>query len=283
MLGRRRLRRLRADPRTTGFDDGAAARWPARRASAAGSHDGHIVRARRPDGGRRASRRGGRVLARRRPLLLRAVRRRRTARSPCWRSADATRRAAEQRGHRRCSPRWPARSPPRSRTPGSTAQLHLKAAELDRLRAFNENILESLDDGLLVVGGDDAVVRWNHALERIYGLRRGEAVGRALDALFDAAGRRGAAAARAATRPTAAPIYRVPLAAARPRAASALLVNVTTVPLLPMPAAATGRHDRHVRGRHRARRSSKSSCGSPRRWRRSACWPPAWRTRSTRR
>ena len=31
-------------------------------------------------------------------------------------------------------------------------QLHLKASELDRLHAFNENILESLDDGLLVIG-----------------------------------------------------------------------------------------------------------------------------------
>ena len=45
-------------------------------------------------------------------------------------------------------------------------QLHLKAVELDRLRAFNENILESLDDGLLVADLDDRVVRWNHALER---------------------------------------------------------------------------------------------------------------------
>ena len=56
-------------------------------------------------------------------------------------------------------------------------ELHVKAAEFDRLRVFNEHILESLDDGLLVVGGDGAVMRWNHALERIYGLRRGEAVG----------------------------------------------------------------------------------------------------------
>ena len=30
-------------------------------------------------------------------------------------------------------------------------QLHVKAVELDRMRAFNENILESLDDGLLVL------------------------------------------------------------------------------------------------------------------------------------
>jgi two-component system, NtrC family, sensor kinase len=40
-------------------------------------------------------------------------------------------------------------------------QLHLKALELDRMRAFNENILESLDDGLLVLDLDDRIVRWN--------------------------------------------------------------------------------------------------------------------------
>ena len=42
-------------------------------------------------------------------------------------------------------------------------QLHVKALELDRLRAFNENILESLDDGLLVVTLDDRIVRWNQS------------------------------------------------------------------------------------------------------------------------
>ena len=40
-------------------------------------------------------------------------------------------------------------------------QLHVKALELDRMRAFNENILESLDDGLLVLDLNDRVVRWN--------------------------------------------------------------------------------------------------------------------------
>ncbi|MEQ1870403.1 MAG: GAF domain-containing protein, partial [Vicinamibacterales bacterium] len=39
-------------------------------------------------------------------------------------------------------------------------QLHLKAEELGRLREFNDNILESLDDGLLVFGEDEVVVRW---------------------------------------------------------------------------------------------------------------------------
>ncbi|MGE0812579.1 MAG: ATP-binding protein [Vicinamibacterales bacterium] len=114
-------------------------------------------------------------------------------------------------------------------------ELHLKAAEFDRLRVFNEHILESLDDGLLVVGGDGAVVRWNHALERIYGLRRGEAVGRPLDVLFDADVVAAVAAARAAS-PNGGTEYRVPM---RPRqgvdAPDRLLVNITTVPLLPMP------------------------------------------------
>src|SRR5262245_53076868 len=49
-------------------------------------------------------------------------------------------------------------------------QLHVKATELDRMRAFNENILESLDDGLLVVDLAERVVRWNTAIERLYGV-----------------------------------------------------------------------------------------------------------------
>ncbi len=64
-------------------------------------------------------------------------------------------------------------------------QLHVKAEELDHLREFNESILESLDAGLIVVDRDDRIMRWNRALEQIYGLPRAEAVGRALDEVFD--------------------------------------------------------------------------------------------------
>ena len=113
-------------------------------------------------------------------------------------------------------------------------ELHLKAAEFDRLRVFNEHILESLDDGLLVVGSEGAVVRWNHALERIYGLRRGEAVGRALEALFEPAVVAAVQSARAAA-PNGGTEYRVPLEARGPQGGIRLLVNITTVPLLPMP------------------------------------------------
>jgi len=64
-------------------------------------------------------------------------------------------------------------------------QLHIKAGELDRMRAFNENILESLADGLLVLDLNDRVVRWNRALERLYGIPSAEAVGQRVEHLFD--------------------------------------------------------------------------------------------------
>ncbi|MEW6322689.1 MAG: ATP-binding protein [Acidobacteriota bacterium] len=109
-------------------------------------------------------------------------------------------------------------------------QLHLKAAELDRLRSFNENILESLDDGLLVLSEDGRVIRWNQALERLYGPTRGEALGMPLDRLFDRALVDGITDAHA-RRPEGATLYRVPLEARGARAGERLLVNVTTVPL----------------------------------------------------
>ena len=64
-------------------------------------------------------------------------------------------------------------------------QLRVKADELDRMREFSENILESLNDGLAVVNRDDRVVRWNRRLEELYGLRHEEAVGRRLDEIFE--------------------------------------------------------------------------------------------------
>ena len=64
-------------------------------------------------------------------------------------------------------------------------QLQLKADELDRLRLFNENIVESLDDGLFVLDLDDRIVRWNPPLETMYGASSGETMGRPLDEVSD--------------------------------------------------------------------------------------------------
>jgi PAS domain S-box-containing protein len=109
-------------------------------------------------------------------------------------------------------------------------QLHLKASELDRLRTFNENILESLDDGLLVVGLDDRVIRWNQALEQVYGITRAEALGQPLDRLFDA---QFVDTLRSSLRirPQGTTVYRMPLVARGAKEGAHVLVNVTTVPL----------------------------------------------------
>ena len=127
-------------------------------------------------------------------------------------------------------------------------QLHLKAEELGRLREFNENILESLDDGLIVFDADERVVRWNHALEHFYGIRQADALGRTLEELFDSSF---VDALRAARRenPLGATLFKVPLNARKPRDADGatasdprLLVNATAVPLRsgPNPEAVAG-------------------------------------------
>ena len=109
-------------------------------------------------------------------------------------------------------------------------QLHLKAAELDRLRTFNENILESLDDGLLVVGLDQRVIRWNQALERLYGVTRAEALGQPLDRLFEP---QFLETLRSALhdKPQGTTLFRMPLVSRGARDGTRLLLNVTTVPL----------------------------------------------------
>jgi PAS domain S-box-containing protein len=109
-------------------------------------------------------------------------------------------------------------------------QLHLKASELDRLRTFNENILESLDDGLLVIGRDHRVIRWNQALERMYGVSRAEALGQPVERLFDAHFVDTLRAAMDAT-PQGTTVFRMPLVTRGARDGAHALVNVTTVPL----------------------------------------------------
>jgi hypothetical protein len=114
-------------------------------------------------------------------------------------------------------------------------QLHLKAEELGRMREFNENILESLDDGLVVFDEDERVVRWNHALENAYGISRAQAVGRTLADLFDGSFVEALRAARS-EHPRGTTLFKVPLSTRREaaegyRGAPRLLVNATVVPL----------------------------------------------------
>ncbi|OFW20737.1 MAG: hypothetical protein A3G21_22550 [Acidobacteria bacterium RIFCSPLOWO2_12_FULL_66_21] len=108
-------------------------------------------------------------------------------------------------------------------------QLRVKADELERMREFSENILESLNDGLAVVDRDDRIVRWNRQLEELYGVRHENAVGRPLDAILPdsflealRSGRRDA--------PDGAAFYRIPLTT-RHEPPRRLLVNLAATPL----------------------------------------------------
>jgi PAS domain S-box-containing protein len=59
--------------------------------------------------------------------------------------------------------------------------LREKADELQRLTEYNENILESMDSGILVLDLESRIVRWNRAMESLYGKSREEMLGRSLD------------------------------------------------------------------------------------------------------
>jgi PAS domain S-box-containing protein len=63
-------------------------------------------------------------------------------------------------------------------------RLREKADELQALTDYNENILESMDAGILVLDLDGKVARWNRAMESLTGRRREAALGRPLDEIF---------------------------------------------------------------------------------------------------
>jgi two-component system, NtrC family, sensor kinase len=62
--------------------------------------------------------------------------------------------------------------------------LREKADELEQLTEYNENILESMDAGILVLDLDGKTARWNRAMESLYGRNRDEVLGRTLDEVF---------------------------------------------------------------------------------------------------
>ena len=109
-------------------------------------------------------------------------------------------------------------------------QLQVKASEVDRIRKFNENIIESLNDGLVVLDLEDRVLRWNTALERIYGVTNDAAVGEPLANLFDAAFTDRLRRARE-EQPDGATLYRVQLTSRHDDERQQLLVNAAIAPL----------------------------------------------------
>ena len=109
-------------------------------------------------------------------------------------------------------------------------QLKAQADQVERMRQSNENILESLDNGLAVVDAGRRVIRWNRALEHLSGIPRRDAVGQRLADLLSPSLADAIESARQDS-PSGAAIYRVPLTMAHGRADTGRLVDVVVVPL----------------------------------------------------
>jgi len=67
------------------------------------------------------------------------------------------------------------------------ASLEQKASEYERLKEFNENIVESISVGVLAVDLADRIESWNSQMEVMYALPRWQALGRPLSEVFPAA------------------------------------------------------------------------------------------------
>jgi signal transduction histidine kinase len=64
------------------------------------------------------------------------------------------------------------------------SSLQSKADEYERLKEFSENIVESINVGILAAGLDGRVESWNSQIEKLTGVRRQDALGRPLCELF---------------------------------------------------------------------------------------------------
>jgi len=66
------------------------------------------------------------------------------------------------------------------------ARLEEQISEFERLKEFNENIVESINVGILAVDLEDRIESWNAQMEAMYALSRKEAIGQPLSEVFPA-------------------------------------------------------------------------------------------------
>ena len=64
------------------------------------------------------------------------------------------------------------------------ARLQDKISEFERLKEFNENIVESINVGIFALDLDDRVESWNAQMEAMYAVSRAEALGQKLGSVF---------------------------------------------------------------------------------------------------
>ena len=62
--------------------------------------------------------------------------------------------------------------------------LEAKASELSELKAYYENVVESITAGVCVVDPEGQITTWNNALERLYGMAADQTVGKDIQTIF---------------------------------------------------------------------------------------------------
>ena len=107
------------------------------------------------------------------------------------------------------------------------SSLERKAVQFERLKDFSENIIESLNVGVLAVDFSGAVESWNTQLEQLIGVPREEAVGRSLEEVLPADLFEEIAVHAGDDRVSS--LYKFQL---RNRAGRSLLINVSIAPLV---------------------------------------------------
>ncbi|HUN86556.1 MAG TPA: ATP-binding protein [Terracidiphilus sp.] len=66
------------------------------------------------------------------------------------------------------------------------SQLEDKVSEFERLKEFSENIVESINVGILAIDLDDRIESWNAQMEAMYALSRAEVIGQEVRSVFPA-------------------------------------------------------------------------------------------------
>ena len=66
------------------------------------------------------------------------------------------------------------------------ASLAQKVTEYERLKEFNENIVESINVGILAIGLDETVESWNAQMEVMFAMPRVDVLNKSIDAVFPA-------------------------------------------------------------------------------------------------
>jgi len=67
---------------------------------------------------------------------------------------------------------------------GLYRSLEAKASELQRMRLYSENVIESIMVGVIVVDSEGKITVWNSSMESLYGLASADAIGENLEDVF---------------------------------------------------------------------------------------------------